>query len=51
MRRFSSFAKYEMERRQTNQSLPLPLVVPVGTKTLLSIPILTIIGVQVGVTV
>ena len=48
MKRYSSFAEYVLERPKGGASLPVPLVKRAGQNFSLSIPIVTIIGVQVS---
>ncbi|CAM9754238.1 unnamed protein product [Scytosiphon promiscuus] len=43
---YTSFAKYALESSNTTDNLPLPLATPIGEKFLMSIPLITIIGVQ-----
>ena len=50
VRPYSSFAKYALESSKGTESLPLPLVAPIGQRFLMSIPLITIIGVQVTCT-
>lgn len=44
---YTSFAKYALVSSNTTDDLPLPLATPIGEKFLMSIPLVTIIGVQV----
>eukprot|EP00904_Undaria_pinnatifida_P000340 jgi/Undpi1/10306/HiC_scaffold_28.g12757.m1 len=48
LKQYSSFAKYALEGSKSTSSLPVPLVKPIGQKSAVSIPIITIIGVQKG---
>lgn len=44
---YTSFAEYALETSKSSEPLPLPLVTPLGQRSLMSIPLITIIGVQV----
>ncbi|CAN0455113.1 unnamed protein product [Ectocarpus sp. 12 AP-2014] len=46
LKQYTSFAKYALESSNSSEPLPLPLVAPIGERSLLSIPLITIIGVQ-----
>ncbi|CAM9691966.1 unnamed protein product, partial [Sphacelaria rigidula] len=45
-KRYPSFAEYVVESRGTDEPLPVPVVTPQGQNYSLSLPLLTIIGVQ-----
>lgn len=49
MKHYSNFTEYVLESssREGLSSLPVPVVQPVGQESALSIPVITIIGVQV----
>lgn len=47
MKPYTSFAEYALESSKSTEPLPLPLVTPLGQMSLMSIPLITIIGVQV----
>lgn len=44
---YTSFAEYALESSKSTEPTPLPLVTPLGQRSLMSIPFITIIGVQV----
>lgn len=44
---YTSFAEYALESSKSTEPFPLPLVTPLGQRSLMSIPLITIIGVQV----